>query len=778
MIQARRLSRSRLSTDCVPPQVGSPSCGNIMVKMNKLLSFEHTQSNADSRLREVDYLSFSKILDQVGHKQAWHEKWKLICDELTRKETPTGPFFSCWIICQNHKHLRFVLNYHDWYSNITCEYCHCGGKLPKKKTHYAFIRIYEEGAIDSRPIFNLRTDISGENGELVWLQKGQTIQGVNIIQIFQLIEKAFPTRIVYLQDDAKFRVESTSSINEEIQIKTLRSVALDYSWYESMRFEAIDVPTGCWTVKGDQKNFYQQSQSEYRDAIKRVQETPIRVLKENFAQSDTLRKKWNNLFGNSSLSTDSEIGGRGRRVPKGTVGPWTRARCGAKSKGFVEMERVYIDKKLNLVLNRRKNGSKNYITVPCRRKVEPKVVKDVVTNIYKNSRKPQKRLGKIVSDQDLSLCYDLFLTSQARHIRNPTAEYMEYANALDVIDNTKLFARVDYGSLPPFKLLKEMPPPHQEKASKHRKAFEGKKALKKVVSTSTVEQPCRKKMKKPGNFKPKLRTAKTKNQSKKGSQLKELPFQQRSSRKRKKPPPEDPLPPPLPPPQPQPRTQFANVKNGGQNRPASRKRKRPAKDSATTPASRKNRKLHRDTVVDQVQPIQPKRSRGMDFNKLFSDILKKQPKSKSQLKKRKNSTSRYRGVHWSNSSGKYGAQWQKGGSRFLGTYPDEEEAAYRWDRECNKFQKYTDELNFPRLKQLYDIEVRFGIDLKRAVVVQVLKMKSASHTWCQISEKLNIPSEACKQVFYFFKNHRPISNNNKSRMRLSSHFPHSGSELL
>ena len=61
----------------------------------------------------------------------------------------------------------------------------------------------------------------------------------------------------------------------------------------------MNVPDQCWLIKDVPKEFYVQSKKNYRDAIKLVQNTPIDVLKENFAQNDTLRNKWNNLFGNS-----------------------------------------------------------------------------------------------------------------------------------------------------------------------------------------------------------------------------------------------------------------------------------------------------------------------------------------------------------------------------------------------------------------------------------------------------------------------------------------------
>jgi len=710
-----------------------------MVQKNKLLSYDFTQADESTRLTELDFLQFSKLLEQVGNKQAWHEKWKVLCDTLTKKDTTSGPFYSCWIICQDHKYLRFVLNYNHWYSNITNEYCHKGGHKSRKGEVYAYIRIYEEGSADSKPVFNLRTDISGEEGELVWLQKGQSLTGVNIIQIFRLIERAFPTRVVYLHDDAKFTVESTLSLSgTEIQIKTLRAIALDYSWYESMRFEAMNVPDQCWLIKDVPKEFYVQNKKNYRDAIKLVQNTPIDVLKENFAQSDTLRNKWNNLFGNSMQAEENN---RGRR--SGSDRPWTRARSGARSKGFVEKTQIFREKKLKLIFNRKKNGTPKYIVLPCRRATEPRNVKDIVVNVYRNSRKTQPHLQQIVSNQNLSLLYDLFLTPQARHLKKPSKEYCEYANALDVIENTKLFARVEVGSVPKLKRLKHMPPPEELK----RKA----KPL--------VETPPRKKLKKNNLPKESEESVLSKSKQKayklklRGSRVSASNLEKKRGR---------------------PASWGGAVLQKNRSRrpvqPARKRTRTEALPNASYPPPKRpvhTRSHGSPMVVDQVKPITKRKKRkhpNSFYDEVFYKALKEQPYK--VIKKRKNSTSKYRGVHWSTSSCKWGAQWQKGGSKFLGSFTLEEEAAYRWDREANKYEEYEGELNFPNFKEVYDVEAKEGVGLKRQVIVEILKMYDGlGRTWNEISDATKLSATGCKKLHAFFQPYYSNHTNTSSQQQ-------------
>jgi hypothetical protein len=37
------------------------------------------------------------------------------------------------------------------------------------------------------PVFNFRTDMKSEIGELIWVQKGQTLRGLDIVELFHRV---------------------------------------------------------------------------------------------------------------------------------------------------------------------------------------------------------------------------------------------------------------------------------------------------------------------------------------------------------------------------------------------------------------------------------------------------------------------------------------------------------------------------------------------------------------------------------------------------------------
>eukprot|EP00494_Astrolonche_serrata_P032751 UN33020 len=132
---------------------------------------------------------------------------------------------------------------------------------------------------------------------------------MNIIEIFNHLEKSIGVRVVYIHDDSKFKLKT----HQELHIKILRSVSLGFSWYESVGFQPVDCPYNAWAMKGTADQCFDQSVRLYRSAVKAVQETPIITLKRIFSLNETTKKKWQSFFNhqNSLQSFDSSLLGMG-----------------------------------------------------------------------------------------------------------------------------------------------------------------------------------------------------------------------------------------------------------------------------------------------------------------------------------------------------------------------------------------------------------------------------------------------------------------------------------
>lgn len=145
--------------------------------------------------------------------------------------------------------------------------------------------IFSGVILKENTILLIRCDKGGNCGELVWLQKGQSVSGTDALAIENAISSALDLRWVYLHDDSKIKYGgNTSRSQANLYLKTIRSIAKGQSWYS----QAFYRPFNC---KGwpSQTNIHQtgvepgtvftQNANEYKKAVKLIRKTEIAHLR-------------------------------------------------------------------------------------------------------------------------------------------------------------------------------------------------------------------------------------------------------------------------------------------------------------------------------------------------------------------------------------------------------------------------------------------------------------------------------------------------------------------